>query len=408
MYRTNRLHFAAALLAATIAFCNLAAGIQITSYFSPRNRERPRRPHTWYIILHTTEGSKKGSLNKVRKNGECHYFVDTGGSIYRIIDRQRTAYHAGRSMWNGKTNIDNYSIGIEVVGYHDKPMTSSQYGSLKALIAELQRIYKLADDHVIPHSMVAYAAPNRWHRSSHRGRKRCGMFFADRTVRLKLGLTSQPMYDPDVRARRLAVGDSYLADVLFGSARISSGISSGTVASGGNVIARGRSAWDIAGGKYKSPGTLYTFPDGSKRRGNQISDWTAIPAGTVVTLYGQKPPSVEPAASPAGSNGRSATELAGDAANAKTTIYFLPDGKIRRGDEIGAGNVAKLPTDTKVLLGYIYGGRITSHRSAFDICGDAWNSRTTVYRLTDGTMLKGDAINENSIPKNTHVFFKSN
>ena len=73
MYRTNRLCFAAVLLAATTAFCNLASGLQITSYFSPRNRERPRRPHTWYIILHTTEGPKKGSLNKVRKNGECHY-----------------------------------------------------------------------------------------------------------------------------------------------------------------------------------------------------------------------------------------------------------------------------------------------------------------------------------------------
>lgn len=408
MYRTNRLRFAAALFAVTIAFCNLAAGIQITSYFSPRNRERARRPHTWYIILHTTEGSKKGSLDKVRKNGECHYFVDTGGSIYRIIDRQRIAYHAGRSMWNGKTHLDNYSLGIEVVGYHNKPMTSSQYASLKALIAELQRIYKLSDDRVIPHSMVAYAAPNRWHKSSHRGRKRCGMFFADRLVRAKLGLTSQPAYDPDVRARRLAVGDEYLSNVLFGSVRASSGSASRGSSSKGNVIARGRSAWDIAGDKYKSSGTLYTFPDGSKRRGNQISDWTSIPAGTIVTLQGQSRSTAKPPTSPSRSNVSSVASVTGDAAKAKSTIYLFPDGKVRSGNEVSAGNIANLPAGTKVLVGYTYGGRVTSRRSAFDICGDAWNSRTTVYRLDNGTVLNGDAIKENSIPRNTHVFFKSN
>lgn len=397
--KIHRSYVATVILAVTLAFCDLAAGIPITSYYSPRNRERPRRSHTWYIILHTTEGPKRGSLNKVRKNGECHYFIDTAGNVYRIIERQRVAYHAGRSMWKGKTNLDKYSLGIEMVGYHDKPITSAQCRALKSLLEELQRIYKLSDDRVIPHSMVAYAGPNRWHKSSHRGRKRCGMYFADPDVRLKLGLTSQPVYDPDVRAGRLAVGDSYLANILFGRTRISTMSSSGE-----NTISRGRSAWDIAGDKYKSAQTLYKFPDGTVRRGDEIFDWKSIPVGTRVTLDGRSP-SVSHRSAQHGN--ATAASVAGDTAIARTTVYLLPDGRIRRGDELKLAEIRELPSSTRVLIGYVYGGRITSRRRAFDICGDAWDSSTTIYRLADGTMLKGNTIDENSIPKNTHVFFKS-
>ena len=96
--------------------CEGVFALNIINHYSPRNRERPKRRATYYIILHTTEGPKKGSLNKVHARGEAHYFVDTKGRIYRIIDKKRVALHAGRSMWQGRTNIDNYSIGIEMVG----------------------------------------------------------------------------------------------------------------------------------------------------------------------------------------------------------------------------------------------------------------------------------------------------
>ena len=119
--------------------------VQISSLYSPRNSERPLRKSTRYIILHTTEGPTKGSLNKVRKNGECHYFVTPGGHVYRIINRSRVAYHAGRSMWEGKTNIDRHAVGIEIVGYHNKDLTSQQYRAVQELLEQLQRIYRITD-----------------------------------------------------------------------------------------------------------------------------------------------------------------------------------------------------------------------------------------------------------------------
>jgi N-acetylmuramoyl-L-alanine amidase len=186
--------------------------------YSPANRKRPLRGRTDYIVLHTTEAPGASAFRKLFQNGEAHYFVDRAGSVKPIIQRDRLAYHAGRSMWQGRTNIDRYSIGIEVEGYYSGTLTDKQYTALKKLLAELKRIYKVSDARVLTHSMVAYGAPNRWFSRPHRGRKRCGMLFALRSVRRRLGLLAQPRNDPDVAAGRLTVGDPYLARMLYATA----------------------------------------------------------------------------------------------------------------------------------------------------------------------------------------------
>ena len=67
-----------------------AGGLPVFSqYRSPRNAQRPLRKSTLFIVLHTTEGAAKGSLEKLSANGECHYVVDTGGAIYSIVDKGR-------------------------------------------------------------------------------------------------------------------------------------------------------------------------------------------------------------------------------------------------------------------------------------------------------------------------------
>ena len=186
-------------------------------YRSPRNPERKIRSSTELIVLHTTEAAEHGSLLKLCDRGEAHFCVTEDGRVYRIVDRDREAFHAGRSMWNGREDVDKFSIGIECVGYHDKPMPMAQIESIKTLVKELQSMYRLSDDKVVCHSHVAYGAPNRWHRQKHRGRKRCGMLFAMPSVRAQLGLKKRPAYDADVRAKRLVVGDDYLRKVLYGN-----------------------------------------------------------------------------------------------------------------------------------------------------------------------------------------------
>lgn len=185
-------------------------------YRSPRNPERAIRKSTELIVLHTTEAPERSSLNKLSAQGEAHFCVTEAGRVYRIVDRDREAFHAGRSMWNGKEDVDKFSIGIECVGYHDKPMSTVQLAAIRELVKELKSMYNLSDDRVVCHSHVAYGAPNKWHRAKHRGRKRCGMLFAMPSVRAQLALRTRPARDPDVRAKRLVVGDDYLQRVLYG------------------------------------------------------------------------------------------------------------------------------------------------------------------------------------------------
>lgn len=208
-----------ALLALALALASVTASAIDASnrYRSPRNPERRIRASTELIVLHTTEAPARSSLNKVSDRGECHFCVTEDGSVYRIVDRDREAFHAGRSMWNGKEDVDKFSIGIECVGYHDKAMPAAQIRAIRTLVKELQAMYSLPDHKVVCHSHVAYGAPNKWHRYKNRGRKRCGMLFAMPSVRRQLDLKTRPAYDPDTRAGRLKQADSYLQKVLYGS-----------------------------------------------------------------------------------------------------------------------------------------------------------------------------------------------
>ena len=185
-------------------------------YRSPRNPERRVRASTELIVLHTTEAPARSSLNKLSDRGEAHFCVTEEGSVYAIVDRDRVAFHAGRSMWNGKEDVDNFSIGIECVGYHDKPMPTVQLAAIRALVKDLKAMYRIPDERVVCHSHVAYGSPNKWQKRKHRGRKRCGMLFAMPSVRQVLELKSRPAFDADTRAGRLVVGDDYLRNVLYG------------------------------------------------------------------------------------------------------------------------------------------------------------------------------------------------
>ncbi len=395
----------------------------IRNKYSQLNRTRPQRQSTKFIILHTTEGAEAGALNKIRRYGEANYFVTKAGVVYRIIDKRRIAKHTGRSMWDGLTTIDNYSIGIEVVGYHNKDIRDSQYDAIRELLRQLKSLYDIPDDHVLTHSMVAYGRPNRFHRYNHRGRKRCGMIFAQPEVRARLGLESQPDHDPDVKAGRLRVADKKLFSFLFPEIPKPVLVASREntvpppppppkieIPDASFVIGSSNTAWEIARERYDHASTLYTFPNGTKMSGDQISDWARIPAGTRITLNEVEDEDFEGFLE-IGKDGDTAEELAGEYYASSTTIYFFPDGYIRTGAELketsaGRGLLKKTPKKTMMLIGYIYGGRVKASRPAVNIAGRKWNYPSTYYRYPDGTILSGDDINPKKIPHNTFVFFQ--
>ena len=45
----------------------------------------------------------------------AHYVVDEDGTVTRLVAEEMRAWHAGESCWRGATNINDRSIGIELV-----------------------------------------------------------------------------------------------------------------------------------------------------------------------------------------------------------------------------------------------------------------------------------------------------
>ena len=145
--------------------------VDYRSRLNPRY-EKVKRHQTKYIIVHTSELGLQTTLRVVSRGkrfpsgrrtpgGHAHYVIARNGRCYRILDKQYVADHAGRSMWDGDTDLSRVSIGIELVGYHYDAVTEKQYQSVGLLIDILQSVYGLDDRAVLTHSQVAYGPPNR-------------------------------------------------------------------------------------------------------------------------------------------------------------------------------------------------------------------------------------------------------
>jgi N-acetylmuramoyl-L-alanine amidase len=401
------------LLLTSATLAEAAGGLRISNRLSHVNRFRSSRSGTDFIILHTTEGGDRGSLDRIKRRGLAHYVVMRDGRVHRVIKRDKIAIHAGRSMWEGVQNLDRRALGIEVVGYHNKPITDRQVAALKELLRQLQKMYNIPDDHVLTHSMVAYGRPNRWHKKNHRGRKRCGMQFADPTLRRRLGLESRPLYDPDVRAGRLIEADPYLARQLYKPVSAAEqGQHRGPAAeeaSGPNVITARRSAWYIAREAYDDRSTVYVFPSGQRKRGDQITDWARLPEGTRVLLDQNEETRVARPSAPLYltlGRDQAVSRVVGRAYDDYATLYVLPNGRVKRGDTMSETEFRQLPPTTRIFKGFEYAGKVTRRTTAYRLCGVMYNRASTLYLLPGGGIKRGDAINQKRIPPGTLVLVR--
>ncbi len=409
--RPFRAAIAAVAAAVALAADALGAIVFSNQYRSPRNLERDVRKKTSLIVLHTTEAPAKSSLNKLSERGEAHYCIAENGTVYRIIDHNRTAFHAGRSMWNARRGVDDFSIGIEVVGYHNRPVTLLQIAALRELLASLKKLYKIDDARVVAHSHVAYGVPNKWQKKSHRGRKRCGMLFAMPTVRALLGLSARPAFDPDVRARRLVNADPALARSLYGPVDTMRN----AYANAQNRQARpaANNFWRRAG--TKKPAAARQPKPAAAQQPKPAAAAAAPPAARPAIVRGRRipAPGARHAAVAAddppdgvrtiGTDGKDLEEIAGDEAYERTTIWVKPDGAWGTGARLKKGAV--LPRGTRVLVGYEPAGQVSRERNAIKICGGRWKSPYTYY-FHGTTLTPGDKIDDRAIRNGTMIFVR--
>ena len=91
-------------------------GNEITRLACSKNTQPLIHPDT--IVIHATGGSSAESSARYLANKatpvSAHLVIGRRGEIYQLVPFNVIAWHAGKSTHKGRTNLNRYSIGIEL------------------------------------------------------------------------------------------------------------------------------------------------------------------------------------------------------------------------------------------------------------------------------------------------------
>ena len=85
----------------------------------------------------------------------AHFLVRRDGEIIQFVPTGRRAWHAGESMWRGRSRCNDFSLGIELEGVDDDSFEPAQYRRLAELLDALGAALPLSD--IAAHSDIAPA-----------------------------------------------------------------------------------------------------------------------------------------------------------------------------------------------------------------------------------------------------------
>jgi N-acetyl-anhydromuramyl-L-alanine amidase AmpD len=119
------------------------------------------------VVLHATVGGFQGSLSWLRNPASgvsSHYLISKQGDIANLVDEGEQAWHAGVTFWRGRSDLNRYSIGIEIenltgmkgfVG--QDPWMPQQYEAVSWLVQNICARRRIAKDrrHIVSHAEIA-------------------------------------------------------------------------------------------------------------------------------------------------------------------------------------------------------------------------------------------------------------
>ena len=126
------------------------------------NFDNRRSPPDMLVLHYTGMRTAAEAIDRLRDpeaKVSAHYVVDEDGSILRLVAEERRAWHAGKGVWQGETDCNAASIGIEIVnpghefGYRDFPEV--QIDAVIRLIGDIRSRWTIPDARIIGHSDLA-------------------------------------------------------------------------------------------------------------------------------------------------------------------------------------------------------------------------------------------------------------
>ncbi len=136
---------------------------QVTDHPSPNFGARPDGIVIDMLVIHYT-GMRTGAAALKRlcdptAEVSAHYLIEEDGRLFRLVDEAERAWHAGVGLWRGDSNINDRSIGIELVNpgheYGYRPFPAAQMAALIGLAVDILARHPIPAQNVVGHSDVA-------------------------------------------------------------------------------------------------------------------------------------------------------------------------------------------------------------------------------------------------------------
>ena len=138
---------------------NSIGNITINSDYTSEGQNYRQR----FIILHYTAIGKEGSLKTLTKEEvSAHYLVSDqkNDPVYYLVDESKRAWHAGASEWKTTKNLNDSSVGIEIVNDGDAhgsfvPYKNFQIKNVAVLVKYLADKYQIPATNILGHEDIA-------------------------------------------------------------------------------------------------------------------------------------------------------------------------------------------------------------------------------------------------------------
>lgn len=149
-----------------LTLCMLLAGCASGPRINTQHASVGHDSRVQFIVVHYTSSGLERSLEILKGDGvSSHYLIDESpATIYRLVEENRRAWHAGDSQWKGRTWLNSSSIGIELVnrGYIEGeqgrlwyPYSDEQIDALIVLLKDIMQRHGLKPGAIIGHSDIA-------------------------------------------------------------------------------------------------------------------------------------------------------------------------------------------------------------------------------------------------------------
>ena len=138
--------------------------MKISKIYSPNfdKKKRSNNSIKLVIIHYTGMQSERESIERLcdlKSKVSSHFVISQNGRVYRLVQDNQIAWHAGRSCWGKYKNLNKNSIGIELVnkghrfGYTN--FRKKQLLSLIKICKSLIKKYKIKKKNIVGHSDIA-------------------------------------------------------------------------------------------------------------------------------------------------------------------------------------------------------------------------------------------------------------